>query len=427
MKLLKNEIILSSLELESENCTDEVQHKINKLGKLGGGTLKFTTGVFKVASLKLCDNLTLVISSEATLFFLNNPTLYPIITTRWEGHEQRIHQACLYANNCKNITICGQGVVEGNGVEWWGKFRKNSLKAARPYLVSMEHSKNIKIKDVFLKNSPSWTIHPYDCNNVIIDSVTIKNPINSPNTDGIDPESCKNVRIISSLIDVGDDCIAIKSGTEDALKKISTENIVIANCNMLHGHGGVVLGSEMSGDIRNIVISNCVFSNTDRGIRIKTRRGRGGKIESININNIVMDKVLCPIVITSYYFCGEKGKEKYVWNKERLPVTDETPQICDIRFSNILSKSIRSCAVFIYGLPEMPIENISIESSKFELAQNCHAEAPEMIDNAPKYTRKGMFVQNTKNCTISNIQIYGSEGMFVKCNSNDNLQTFNVN
>lgn len=424
--LMKNEIALNAAELNSNNCTNQIQEEINHLKKIGGGILKLTSGTFKVSSLELCDNLTLVVSAGAILSFLDDPDLYPIIETRWEGHEQKIYQACLYADNCKNITLCGQGIVEGNGSKWWQEFREKNLPAARPYLLSIEHSTRIRIKELFFRNSPSWTLHPYDCNDVIVDSVTIKNPDDSPNTDGIDPESCRNMRVISCMIDVGDDCIAIKSGTEDAFENLPTENITVTNCNMLHGHGGVVLGSEMSGDIRNIVISNCIFSNTDRGIRIKTRRGRGGKVESINVNNIVMDQVLCPIVINSYYFCGEKGKEKYVWNKEKLPINEATPEISDISFSNIRARNITSCAAFIYGLPEVPIKNVSIVSSQFELSQNSEAVTPAMIADAPSYTKKGIFIENTQNCMIDSIQIQGAEKTFVNCQSNKNLKTINL-
>lgn len=141
-----------------------------------------------------------------------------------------------------------------------------------------------------------------------IDNLTIVNPFDSPNTDGIDPESCRNVRITGCHIDVGDDCIAVKAGTEDALEDVPCENIAITGCTMVHGHGGVVLGSEMSGGIRRISITGCVFDGTDRGIRIKSRRGRGGAVEDVSVTGIVMNDVLCPLVINLMYFCGKDGK-----------------------------------------------------------------------------------------------------------------------
>lgn len=149
------------------------------------------------------------------------------------------------------------------------------LQYPRPKLISFDGCNRVTLKDLTLVNSPSWTVNPIRCQDVTIDNLSIHNPADSPNTDGIDPESCVNVRISNCHIDVGDDCIAIKAGTEDTKERIACENIAITNCTMIHGHGGVVLGSEMSGDIRNVVISNCVFKQTDRGIRLKSRRGRG--------------------------------------------------------------------------------------------------------------------------------------------------------
>src|SRR5207245_3333293 len=148
-------------------------------------------------------------------------------------------------------------------------------------------------------NSPAWTINPVRCENVTVHRVTIKNPADSPNTDGINPDSCRYVHISDCHIDVGDDCITIKSGieTEAEDKRGPCENITITNCTMAHGHGAVVLGSEMSGDVRNVVISNCVFSETECGIRIKTRRGRGGVIEDVRVSNIVMSDVLLPFSV----------------------------------------------------------------------------------------------------------------------------------
>ena len=164
------------------------------------------------------------------------------------------------------------------------------------------------IEGISIVNSPSWTINPVRCNNVIVDKVIIRNPKDSPNTDGINPDSCKNVHISNCHIDVGDDCIAIKAGIEKSIYRVSCENVVISNCTFIHGHGAVVIGSDTTGDIRNITVSNCVFENTDRGIRLKTRRGRGGIVEDICVSNIIMKDVKSPFVLHQYYFCGDGGK-----------------------------------------------------------------------------------------------------------------------
>ena len=167
------------------------------------------------------------------------------------------------------------------------------------------------IEGVTFRNSPMWTVSPLACDNVVIRAVTVINPPDSPNTDGINPDSCRNVRISDCYVDVGDDCITIKSGKEDDARRElrACENIAVTNCTLLHGHGGVVIGSEISGSVRNVAISNCIFVGTDRGIRIKARRGRGGVVEDIRASNLVMDGVHCPIVVNLFYGCGAWGRE----------------------------------------------------------------------------------------------------------------------
>lgn len=175
------------------------------------------------------------------------------------------------------MALTGFGTLEGQGKKWWTAFRAKTLDAARPCAVCFEDCTRVRMSDFMVHNSPNWTIHPVRCENVTIDNLTIVNPFDSPNTDGIDPESCRNVRITGCHIDVGDDCIAVKAGTEDALEDVPCENITITGCTMVHGHGGVVLGSEMSGGIRRVSITGCVFNGTDRGIRIKSRRGAAAR------------------------------------------------------------------------------------------------------------------------------------------------------
>lgn len=179
--------------------------------------------------------------------------------------------------NCKNVSIVGRGVIDGRGQIWW----KNPENEHRPRVIQTILCDDVVIDGITIINSPMWTIHPMCCNNVRVSNVTINNPVDSPNTDGINPESCSGVHITNCTIDVGDDCLTLKSGTETDYfqKQYPCENIVVSNCVMRNGHGGVVIGSEMSGGVKNITISNCIFDGTDRGIRIKTRRKRGGMLK----------------------------------------------------------------------------------------------------------------------------------------------------
>lgn len=415
-----NTIILSANNINEIDATPIVQSKIDELSKNNGGHLILTDGIFSCSSLELRSNIHFTVSENAVLKFTTCHDKYPVIRTRWEGYETSAYRACLFANHVSNLVIDGHGTIDGNGFAWWDEFKKKNKKVehARPYLVSIEHSKQIKIRDLFFTNSPSWTIHPFDCENVIIDSISVKNPADSPNTDGTDPESCRNLRIVNCEYDVGDDCIAIKAGTEEADHDLPCENLIISNCNMLHGHGGVVIGSEMSGSIRNVVINNCTFVDTDRGIRFKTRRGRGGIIENINVSNIVIDNTLCPIVVNLYYFCGRKGKEKIVWDKNPYPVSSTTPKIKHVHISNLIARKIRSCAAIMYGLPEMPIKDVTINDSSFSLDQSSAPEAPAMFANAPELAQKGFFLENTSDCCLTNISVK---------NQNDEILFHNIN
>ncbi|MGM9906650.1 glycoside hydrolase family 28 protein [Limosilactobacillus sp.] len=420
-------VTLSAQELAGKETTT-IQKTIDDLARSGGGHLILTGGQFTVSSLQLRSNLHFTVDSSAVLFFTNDRAAYPVIRSRWEGRECDIYRACLYADHAHNLIIDGHGTIDGNGSDWWHEFRlkKKQVPVARPYLLSIEHSQRVQIRDLRFTNSPSWTLHPYDCDDVLIDSISVKNPADSPNTDGTDPESCRNLRIINSKYDVGDDCIAVKAGTEDADQAIPCENIIIANCHMLHGHGGVVLGSEMSGNIRNVAINNCTFTNTDRGIRFKTRRGRGGIIENIIISNIVMDRVLAPVVMNLYYFCGDKGKEKLVWDKHPYPVSEITPAIKHVRISNINAQNVRSCAGLIYGLPEMPIEDVHITSSSFYLDPAATPAAPDMFADAPELAQCGFFIENTKNCELRDLLVVGNQEDILFHNQNNQNLTTNI-
>lgn len=387
----------------------------------GGGELRLTPGVYATGGINLCSNLTLTLEAGATLQFIADPALYPTVASRWEGVARQVHRACVYGDHLHNVTLEGLGTIDGAGAWWWAEFRAKRLELPRPYLLSIENSDNLKIRDLTFTNSPAWTLHPMLSTNILIDGVTVRNPADSPNTDGCDPESCSGLRIVNCQFDVGDDCIAVKAGTEETAEKVACENIVIANCNMLHGHGGVVLGSEMSGNITNVTISNCVFFETDRGIRMKTRRGRGGVISDVTVSNIVMTKTLCPIVINSYYFCGPSGKEKYVWDKTPYPVDERTPQYRHLMFNNILAKEVQSCAAFIYGLPEAPIEDVTLSGVQVYMDAAAKPTTPAMIADAPVVAQAGIWLENTTNARLRDVVVQGAAATFMHQATNPGL------
>jgi polygalacturonase len=393
-------------------CTPFIQKAIDEAYVNGGGQIVIPSGVFLTGALFLKDNIELHLSAGATLKFSDQQEDYPVVVSRWEGVVREVYASCIYAEDAKNISITGFGKIDGNGMNWWDIFRNEREKLAfpRPKLISFDGCEHITIRDVTLIDSPSWTVNPIRCHDVTIDNVSIINPADSPNTDGIDPESCKNVRISNCHIDVGDDCIAIKAGTEDTSERVSCENITITNCTMVHGHGAVVFGSEMSGDIRNVTISNCTFQDTDRGIRFKSRRGRGGIVEDIRIDNIVMDRVMCPFILNLYYFCGPRGKDKYVWDKNPYPITEETPMFRRIHFANITARNVHASAGFIYGLAEQYVSEITFTNIDVSMAENATPGKPAMMAGIEDMNNRGFYVGFAKDILFNRVTIENHEG-----------------
>ena len=227
----------------------------------------------------------------------------------------------------------------------------------RPPMIQPVDCQRVRIEGVKLQNSPFWTCNPIYCDDLTVHNVTIINPEHSPNTDGINPDSCSNVHISNCHISVGDDCITIKSGRDEDGRRVGRpcENITITNCTMLNGNGGVVIGSEMSGDVRKVTISNCVFDGTDRGIRIKTTRGRGGVVEDVRVSNIVMSRIpRAPFNLNMFYSSAPEE-----------PISERTPTLRNIHFSDIIVKDCPK-AGFILGLPERPAENITFNNIQIE-------------------------------------------------------------
>lgn len=400
--------------LNEKSVTATIQGYIDQLHQAGGGRLMFASGVYPTSSLMLKSNVELHLQPGAVLRFSDDPKEYPVVVSRWEGVKREVYASCIYADGAENIAITGFGTIDGQGQKWWDVFHNHpeQLEYPRPKLISFDSCQQITLRDVSLVNSPSWTVNPILCQDITVDNIKIKNPADSPNTDGIDPESCKNVRISNCLIDVGDDCIAIKSGTEETKERVSCENITISNCQMLHGHGGVVLGSEMSGDIRNVTISNCIFQDTDRGIRLKSRRGRGGVIEDIRVNNLIMDNVICPFTLNLYYFCGPKGKEKYVWDKNPYPISEETPQFRRIHFANISARNVHAAAGFIYGLSEQFISDISFHEVAISMAKEPIPGKPAMMTGMEEMTSQGFYIGCAKNVHFDRLELVDVEHAF---------------
>ena len=388
-----------------------IQAAIEACAQRGGGTVYLPAGRYLAGSLFLRDNITLYLDAGAMILGSENPEDYPVIHSRWEGRHQDTHAPLIGGDHLQNIAVLGRGIIDGQGAVWWQAKKEKTLAHPRPRLVSFSDCSNVLIEGLTAVNSPSWTINPVHCQNVNIRGITIINPVDSPNTDGINPDSCRLVRISDCHVSVGDDCITIKSGTEHEHpdRCAPCRDITITNCTLERGHGGVVIGSEMSGGVKNVVISNCVFIGTDRGIRIKSRRGRGGIIEDIRVSNLIMDGVLCPFTMNLYYHIGERGNLN-VSDKNPRSVNDGTPRLRRIHFSHITAREVKHAAGFLYGLAEMPLEDISLSDISISVSAEADSGYPEMADDIPSMSQAGFFIRNARRIRLEHVQVTGQVG-----------------
>ena len=385
------------------------QAAVSAIEQAGGGVLRVPSGVYYTGPIRLTSHMRFEVEAGAEIRFFDDEKKFPTIELEFEGILGQAYTPCLYAEDAEFVTVCGDGTLNGQGAYWWKRHRNKELTVTRPYLVCFNRCKHVTISGLTLTNSPVWTVHPLRCDDVTIMDLRIINPWDSPNTDGIDPDACSDVSILNCSIDVGDDCIAIKSGTEDTLNKRPCERIVISGCHFIHGHGGVVLGSEMSGGIHDVVVSSCVFHQTDRGFRLKTRRGRGGSVSGLRASNLIMDGVMCPFVFNMYYFCGKKGKTPVVSDKNALPFDEGTPSLSDVNITGVSIRNCTACAGYFYGLPESKVKNVTISDVTVSYADG-EPCTPAMMADCPQMQRRGFYLRNTEEVTLSKLRFSGLEG-----------------
>ena len=394
---------------------------IDSCSNSGGGKIIVPAGIWLTGPIILKSNINLHLERGAHIQFTKNFDEYPLIETTYEGRGQYRCISPIYCRDLQNIAITGEGVIDGGGdawrpvkkykltdlqwqelissggvVEkdgktWWptqqamngaAELRRLSQNGKeltkadyikvrdflRPVMVSLINCKNVLLNEVTFQNSPAWNIHPLICENLILRNLNVRNPWYSQNGDGIDIESCKNVILYNSTFDVGDDGICIKSGRDEFGRKrgIPTESVIIDECIVFHGHGGFTIGSEMSGGVKNIKVSNCNFIGTDVGLRFKSTRGRGGVVENIFISNIYMKDIVTSAVNFNLYYGGralteEKSAEEYSKNQKEIVVDETTPSFKNIYLDNIYCIGAKD-AVVLQGLPEMPLRNIELKN-----------------------------------------------------------------
>lgn len=402
------------------------------------GRIFIPRGKYLVTSLFLKSDITIELGKEAEILgdidrenfailpgLIENEKDEEYYLGTWEGNPLDSFSSIITGINVENVKIIGRGTINGQASKdnWW-KNAKIKRGAWRPRTIFLNSCKNILLEGITIKNSPSWTVHPFFSEELKFINLKIENPADSPNTDGIDPESCKNVQYIGIDFSVGDDCIAIKSGKLYLGQKLKrpSENFIIRNCIMKYGHGGVVIGSEMSGGVKNINIEKCIFLKTDKGIRVKTRRGRGkdGVIQGIYVKDVSMEEVKVPFVFNSFYFCDPDGKTEYVYTKEKLPVDERTPEIKDLLFENITCKQTEICAGFLYGLPEKPIENVQFKNIEIEFKDQVIPEIPAMMSFIEEEERSGFFIANVKNISFENVDVKNNLGEKIRIFNSEN-------
>ena len=430
--------------------TEAFAKAIDLLSQNGGGRLTVPTGIWLTGPITLKDNIELHIKPDAVLLFSTDRDLYPIIETVFEGLDTRRCQAPINADGAKNIAITGGGTIDGNGDSWrqvkkskmapsnWKKllagggftnakgdvwypdstsFRGSIVSDAfnvpqgltsdeewesvktylRPVLIGLKECENVLLEDCLFQNSPCWNIHPLMCKNVIINNITVRNPWYSQNGDGLDVDSCEDVLVINSSFDVGDDAICIKSGkNEDGRRRARPcKNLIVDNCIVFHGHGGFVVGSEMSGGVENISVTNCRFLGTDVGLRFKSCRGRGGVVKNIHIEDIVMMNIPTEPLLFDLHYGGKSAVEaaadgQTAYDVEFVPADETTPQFRDIYVKDVVCSGAAR-AMYFNGIPEKNIENIVVE--------DC-----EIVSD------KGADLRYSNGIVLKNVRITQSEG-----------------
>ncbi|WP_373056637.1 glycosyl hydrolase family 28 protein [Zunongwangia sp. H14] len=431
--------------------TEVFKKAIADVAENGGGKVIVPRGMWLTGPIHFRSNINLHLEDGALIIFSKDMSDYELTKTSFEGLNTVRNESPINAIEVENIAITGKGVIDGSGGAWrpvkkgkmtasqWDDlvesggvlsedekmwFPSESSKKGynntsnfnvpdqvseeelqsvkdflRPVMVSIVNSKKILLDGPTFQNSPAWNIHPLMSEDITLRNLTVRNPWYSQNGDGLDLESCKNVVIYNNSFDVGDDAICFKSGkNEDGRKRgMPTENVIVKNNIVYHGHGGFVVGSEMSGGVKNVHVSNCTFMGTDVGLRFKSTRGRGGVVENIYISDIDMINIPTEAIRFNLFYQGNSPileEDEDEADEERdetiVPVTEETPSFRNIYMKNITATSSNTAAFFM-GLPEMKLENVQLKNSIFE-------------------TEEGITIIDANNIDLENVKILQKNG-----------------
>ncbi len=416
-KFPKKNFTITKYGAKADGVTDSTEafrQAIEACNKAGGGRVVVPAGEFSTGAIHLKSNVNLHVSKGATIKFSTDPKVYtPLVFTRWEGMEMMGYSALIYAFEQTNVAVTGEGTLDGQAANenWWfwkgnkedgwreGMPNQKPARAKlyemmeknvpvkerifgdgsylRPQFIQPYRCKNVLIEGVRIIGSPMWEVHPVLCENVTIRKVTVST--HGPNNDGCNPESCKDVLIEDCYFDTGDDCIAIKSGrnADGRRLNIPSENIIVRNCTMKEGHGGITVGSEISGGVRNLFAENCKLDspNLDHALRVKNNASRGGLLENFYFRNITVGQVAHAVITIDFnYEEGAKG--------------GFTPVVRNYVVENLTSGK-SEYAMDAQGLANAPIYGLKIKNSTFNNVE------------------KGAIAENLKNASLENVKING--------------------
>ncbi|SDK63657.1 DNA sulfur modification protein DndE [Catalinimonas alkaloidigena] len=450
--------------------TDAINQAIAACSENGGGVVHIPAGLWLTGPLALKSHVNLYAAEGALVQFSDDPADYPLIETNWEGMDAIRNMSPIYGKGLEDVAVTGRGLFDGGGDAWrpvtkgkmtesqwtnlvasggvvneagdtWyrseqalraSKTTKPGVIAAgytlenaqevkdflRPNMVSLIECKRVLLEGVTFQNSPAWCLHPLLSEHVTLRGLTVRNPWYGKNGDGVDLESTRYVLVEDCTFDVGDDGICLKSGRDEEGRKrgIPTENVIIRNSTVFHAHGGFVVGSEMSGGVRNIYASNCTFVGTDIGIRFKTTRGRGGVVDQVYLTDINMADILGEAILFNMYYAAQDpvalvGENRALPDMKPEPVNDGTPQFKDIFMQNVFCRSAAK-AITMRGLAEMNIRNVRLENAVLRADEGATiAETDGLtlknVQLVPLKEQTAFHIHNSRNLVLENVRVGG--------------------
>ncbi len=390
------------------------------------GTVLLPAGTWLSGPLFLKSDMNLHLARKACLLGHPDIARWPLLPAMlrsgddfrvlgsWEGQPASCHASLLNALSVERLLIEGEGCIDGNAsVQTWWSRPKTPFLGWRPRTLLLANCRDVHVAGITMRNSPSWTVHALRSRQLSFTRLRIEAPVDSPNTDGINPESCEGVRIIGVRISTGDDCIAIKSGKPGPHgTPPASRGTRISNCLLERGHGAVVIGSETAGGVYDVLAEDCLFEGTDRGLRIKTRRGRGRAaiVDGIELRNVRMRRVGTAFVVNSFYYCDPDGRAPHVGDRRALAVDEGTPTVRNLRLLNVDCEAVAHAGVYVLGLPEQPVQGINIRNLRIRFDIAALPGCPDMAEGIEPMHAVGIYLANVRDFQIHGLDMLGQQG-----------------